>query len=354
MVVNAEFWNGKRVFLTGHTGFKGAWLCLLLKRLGADVTGYALAPSDENGLFNLANVAGVLVEDHRKNILDRIELLTALRNSKPDIVIHMAAQALVSKGYEEPVETYQTNVMGTVNLLDVVRTVESVKATIVVTTDKCYENIEISRGYTEEDRLGGYDPYSNSKACAELVTSSYSNSYFDAVGSCNIASVRAGNVIGGGDWSENRIIPDCIRAYSKGELVNLRAPNSIRPWQHVLDPLNGYLILCEKIFTTKHFSGAWNFGPSSDSNLTVGNVAQAVADSWHEEEITAIEPCGYGSFHETKVLNLDSSKAASQLGFIPKWDITQTIEKTVMWYKTVHQGGCANAITIKQIEEFLA
>lgn len=354
--MDQRFWFGKRVFITGHTGFKGAWLCLLLRRLGADIIGYSLNPTGENNLFNIANVSTSLTKDHRNNVLDYDNLLTCLQESKADIVIHMAAQALVSKGYQEPVATFETNVMGTVNILNAIRFTKSVKAALIITTDKCYENTEKNEGYVEEDRLGGHDPYSNSKACAELVTSAYQTSYFSETASCNIATARAGNVIGGGDWSTDRIIPDCIRAFSENKTVDLRAPQSIRPWQHVLDPLSGYLLLSEKLFNSENYQGAWNFGPRFDDELTVKELVQYVSNLWFKQT-TLIDKTNSNnksnSFHETTTLRLNSSKAMRELNFKPGWDINETIEKTVSWYKRLAQHETAEIITKSQIEDYL-
>jgi CDP-glucose 4,6-dehydratase len=268
MVVNLDFWIGRRVFLTGHTGFKGSWLSLWLQSLGAQVTGFALAPPTRPNLFEQAAVASGMT-DLRGDIRDYQILRAALQENRPEVVIHMAAQPLVKQSYENPIETYSTNVMGTVNLLEAARAVPSVRAIVNVTTDKCYENQEWVWGYREHEPLGGYDPYSNSKACSELVTASYRSSFFTPEHwdrhQLGLASARAGNVVGGGDWAVNRLIPDILRSYEVGTALSIRNPEAIRPWQHVLEPLRGYLMLAEKLISDgPHFSQAWNFGPLDD------------------------------------------------------------------------------------------
>jgi CDP-glucose 4,6-dehydratase len=279
---------------------------------------------------------------------------SALNTAKPDIVIHMAAQSLVIEGYQSPVVTYASNVMGTVNLLEAIRSVDSVQAGLMITTDKCYENKESDNGYSELDRLGGYDPYSNSKACAELVVSSFRDSYFSKSNSAQIASLRAGNVIGGGDWSENRLVPDCVRAFTQNQKVELRSPKSIRPWQHVLEPLSGYLLLAEKLFNNKgQFNGAWNFGPNSEGEVETLSIAQQMAELWGGEA-KVVCSANENDFIETGVLRLDSSKAKQYLNWQPKWDIRTTLEKTVDWYQQVQKGRPAYETTVQQVDEYLS
>ncbi len=337
----SDVYAGKRVFLTGHTGFKGCWLSLWLHELGAEVTGYALAPDTNPAFFDEARIAEGMTHIVG-NVNDPQTLSQALHDAQPDMVIHMAAQALVQPSYKDPRETYMTNVMGTVHLLEAVRTCSSVRACLVVTSDKCYENREWPYGYRETDAMGGYDPYSSSKGCAEIVTQSWLRSYFhpDEFGTSHhvaLASARAGNVIGGGDWAEARIVPDIVRAISDEEPVILRNPSAVRPWQHVLEPLSGYLHLTAKLFTdgARH-AGGWNFGPNDATMIPVEELVQMVISTWGQGRY---EIQSDGHAHEANLLKLDISKSNALLGWGPALSATEAIENTVNWYKTYY-GGC--------------
>jgi len=354
VVMIPNFWSGRRVFITGHTGFKGSWLSLWLQSLGAQVTGFALSPPTDPSLFATAKIA-----DGMDSIIDDVRnlfaLKAAMRRAEPEIVFHMAAQPLVRYSYENPVETYTTNVIGTVNLLESVREVSSVRVAIVITTDKCYENREWLWGYREIDRLGGYDPYSNSKACAELAVAAYRSSYFnsDQVSKHGVilATVRAGNVIGGGDWAKDRLIPDIIAAFSRGEKVRIRYPNSIRPWQHVLEPLHGYMLLAEKCAENfGSFSGAWNFGPVDSDAKPVRWVVETLSSLWGQGaswELTQGEHP-----HEAGYLKLDISKSRGRLGWEPRLQLVQALKMIVDWNHRYFRGEDARKITLDQIREF--
>lgn len=339
--MNPQFWVGKRVFLTGHTGFKGSWLSLWLQKLGANVTGYALNPPTNPSLFEVADVAAGM-KSVVGDIRDLDSLLSAMKDAAPDIVIHMAAQPLVRYSFANPVETYSTNVMGSVHLLEAVRHTKSVKAVINVTSDKCYENNEWVWGYRENEPMGGYDPYSNSKGCAELVTAAYRSSFFNPknyeVHGVALASARAGNVIGGGDWATDRLIPDFMRSIVAGETVVIRSPNAIRPWQHVLEPLKGYLMLAEKLFQEgPDFAGAWNFGPLDIDAKNVEWIVNEFVRHWGPEASFRIEG-NISNLHEAHFLKLDCSKAKTQLKWNPQWNASQTIERICSWHK-VHLSG---------------
>ncbi len=330
-MINAEFWRSKRVFLTGHTGFKGAWLSLWLRHLGATVCGYALPPPTNPSLFDLADIKSTL-ESIEGDIRDVAKLKTSIKNFKPEIVIHMAAQSLVRKSYKDPAETFATNVMGSVNLLETLRETPSVRAALNVTSDKCYENIETTKGYTETSPMGGHDPYSASKGCAELVTSAFRHSFFSFHGSLSLASARAGNVIGGGDWAPDRLIPDFARAARSNAVVLIRNPRSTRPWQHVLDPLHGYLMLLEKLYAEgKTYAEGWNFGPDVQESQSVSHIANRLCELWNREVSWQID--GDSHHHEAKVLNLDCSKSHEKLGWKPKLDLEEALKRTVEWYQ---------------------
>lgn len=353
-MIDRNFWQGKRVFITGHTGFKGSWLCLWLHELGATVTGYSLEPPTEPNLFDLCRVdkiAKTVIADVR----DVKVLSREMNQASPDIVFHMAAQPLVRDSYKIPVETYAINVMGTVSLFEAVRNTTSVKAVINITTDKCYENKETTRGYCENDRLGGYDPYSNSKACSELVTAAYRSSYFNpedyASHGVAIASARAGNVIGGGDWAADRIIPDCIRAFLRTEPLLIRNPNAVRPWQHVLEPLSGYLVLAQKLCQDgPRYSGAWNFGPSDSDAKSVEWLVTRLCAKWGTGASYRIDKGIHP--HEANYLKLDCSKANSELGWHPQWDMDRAIESIVEWTKGYQENRDIKNICFKQIEDY--
>jgi CDP-glucose 4,6-dehydratase len=347
LVMNRSFWTGKRVFLTGHTGFKGAWLCLLLSQLGAEVFGLALDPESDDGLFVSAAVQDI-VHHAIGDIRDLEVLRRAVEAARPDIVIHMAAQALVRRSYREPVETYATNVMGTVHLLECVRSAPTVQAVVIVTSDKCYENREWPWPYREADKLGGRDPYSNSKGCAEMVAAAYRDSFFQAEAAARVATVRAGNVIGGGDWSTDRLVPDAMRAFVSGKPLRIRNPSSIRPWQHVLDPLVGYLILAERLVNEgKRFEGGWNFGPHTDGEVSVAELADALVRFWGEG--SRWERDGGEQPHEANYLRLDCSKARILLGWRPLVDFEGALRFTVDWYRAHQRGDDMRRISLEQI-----
>lgn len=352
--MNAAFWQGKRVFLTGHTGFKGGWLSLWLQQLGADVTGYALEAPTTPSLFEVASVARGMVSVIG-DVRDGEALKRAMAQARPEIVIHMAAQPLVRYSYVNPVETYATNVMGVVNLLEAVRATPGVRSVVNVTSDKCYENREWPWGYRENEAMGGYDPYSNSKGCAELVTAGYRSSFFNAEKYAEhgiaLGSGRAGNVIGGGDWAMDRLIPDMLRAIGAGQPVMIRNPHSIRPWQHVLEPLSGYLTLAEKLYTEGpvHAEG-WNFGPHDTDAKPVEWIIERMTQEWGAGASWSLD--GQNHPHEATYLKLDCSKARGQLGWHPRWDIGQAIAKIVEWHKACDQGADMRAMTLAQIATY--
>jgi CDP-glucose 4,6-dehydratase len=352
MVIDPSFWRGRRVFLTGHTGFKGAWMSLLLSQLGAKVYGYALAPEDSAGLFDAANVAHDI--NHKiGDIRDPAATCAALNAAEPEIVIHMAAQALVRQSYEQPVETYATNVMGTVHVLEAARQNPAVRAVVVVTSDKCYENRGWVWGYRETDRFGGHDPYSNSKACTELVTDAYRRSYFGKTDSARIATARAGNVIGGGDWARDRLVPDAMRAFLRGQTLKIRNPRAIRPWQHVLDPVAGYLVLAQRLMNAhdgQAFAEGWNFGPRAGSAVAVSEVIEKLAQRWDAAHWIVDD----GDHpHEAAVLWLDCTKAAARLGWTPGVDLETALEMTAEWYRAESNGANMRQVTLAQIDRFL-
>ena len=355
--MNPAFWQGKRVFLTGHTGFKGSWLSLWLQSLGAEVTGYALNPPTEPSLFEVAKVANSM-----KSIIGDIRnintLQKAMQEAKPEVVIHMAAQPLVRHSYSNPVETYATNVMGSVNLLEAIRYVDGVKAVVNVTSDKCYENREWLRGYREDEAMGGYDPYSNSKGCAELVTAAYRSSFFNPANykdhGVAIASARAGNVIGGGDWAADRLIPDFIRSIMENKTVIIRSPNAIRPWQHVLEPLSGYLLLAENLYNYgSKYAEAWNFGPADNDAKSVEWTINEMVNNWGEGASFMVDASA-ANLHETHFLKLDCSKARMQLGWKPQWDIAETIKRICCWHKAHLNGKNMKVYALDEIQQYQA
>ncbi len=329
--VNPVFWKGKKVFLTGHTGFKGSWLSLWLQSMGAIVKGYALEPPTSPSLFVEANVAQGM-ESETGDIRNLEQLRKSMQSFNPDVLIHMAAQPLVRLSYREPIETYSTNVMGTVNVLESARYCSDLKAIVSVTTDKCYENREWEWGYRENEPMGGHDPYSSSKGCAELVTSAYRNSFFNTENSASIASARAGNVIGGGDWAEDRLIPDILRAFEKGKSVIIRNPLSTRPWQHVLEPLSGYLVLAQHLYEDgKAYAEAWNFGPKDEDCKPVQWILDKMVTAWGEGANWELDK--NDNPHEANFLKLDCSKAATKLKWQPTWHLDYTLKLIVDWHK---------------------
>jgi CDP-glucose 4,6-dehydratase len=347
--LNPAFWRGKKVFLTGHTGFKGGWLSLWLDALGADVTGYALPAPSQPSFFETARVASTM-NSIMGDVRDPAALASAASQCSPDIVIHMAAQALVRPSYEDPAATYSSNVMGTVNVLEAARALPGLQAVVIVTSDKCYENSGAGRSYREDDRLGGRDPYSNSKACAELVTAAYRESFFAGKRGA-IATARAGNVIGGGDWAADRLVPDAMRAFRAGRPVRLRYPHATRPWQHVLDPLRGYLLLAERLCSGESgWAEPWNFGPARDSVTTVEAVVEALAAKWGGgaswEPDTVVNP------HEARDLGIDPGKAQARLGWKSRLDLAQTIDWTVEWYRGWSDGADMRRLSEAQLERY--
>ena len=356
MVVNTTFWQGKKVLLTGHTGFKGSWLSIWLQSMSAQVVGYALAPPTKPSLFELAYVAKGMTSIIG-DIRDIPHLHRVFDEFQPEIVIHMAAQSLVRYSYLQPVETYSINVMGIVNLLEAVRVTKSVKAVVNVTSDKCYENREWAWGYRENEAMGGFDPYSSSKGCAELVTAAYRNSYFNSAKyrdhGVAIASARAGNVIGGGDWAEDRLIPDVMRAISEAKPVNIRNPHAIRPWQHVLDPLSGYLLLAEKLYTEgASYAEGWNFGPNEQDVKHVQWIVEKLTQSWGEGASWELD--GGDHPHEAHYLKLDCSKAKSRLDWSSRWSLAKALEKIVEWHHRERKGENLRSVTLAQINDYLS
>ncbi|MDP4099364.1 CDP-glucose 4,6-dehydratase [Paenibacillus sp. P96] len=360
MAVSSSFWNGKKVLITGHTGFKGSWLTLWLHHMGAEVTGYALEPKGEPNLFTEAGVGDICLSV-TGDVRNRGHLLETMLTAEPDIVIHMAAQPLVQYSYEYPVETFEVNVMGTVNVLEAVRQASELngklRAVLNVTTDKCYENQEWVWGYREHDRLGGYDPYSNSKACSEMVTAAYRSSYFNPdtypAPLPVVATARAGNVIGGGDWSDNRIVPDCVRALTGDDPLMLRNPAAIRPWQHVLEPLSGYLQLVQSMVTHGNtYGGAWNFGPNEDNERNVEWLVREMGRLWGKDNFYQVDT--EAAPHEALNLKLDSAKAKRHLGWSPRWDTLTGLKYTVEWYQAYQRHENMRQACVDQIEAYMA
>lgn len=347
-------YKNKKVLITGHTGFKGSWLCLLLNQLGADVYGYALEPPTNPSLFKEAKIEE-LITSFIGDIRDYDNLQKIMIQVQPEIIIHMAAQPLVRESYKFPVETYSINVMGTVHLLEACRHTKSMKAIVNVTTDKCYENKEWHWGYRENEPMGGYDPYSNSKGCSELVTSSYRNSYFNPKDydkhRVALASARAGNVIGGGDWADDRLIPDFIKAITKGEKVKIRSPYAIRPWQHVLEPLTGYLTLAAKLYSQgPKYAQGWNFGPDDSDAQNVEWITKTICTLWGDEASYEVDTNPQP--HEANYLKLDCSKSKAGLGWIPKWSIETTLKSIVDWNKSFLSGDNIREVTENQISQY--
>lgn len=352
--MHTAFWKDRRVFITGHTGFKGSWLSLLLTRLGGNVTGYSLPPPTTPSLFEVANVASC-VSSLAGDVRDLSALRDAIERSRAEVVLHLAAQSLVRASYDEPIETYSTNVMGTVHVLEAVRACSTVKVAVVVTSDKCYENREWVWGYRETDPMGGYDPYSSSKGCAELVTAAYRRSFFQeevAGRAVAIASARAGNVIGGGDWAQHRLVPDLIAAFAAGRAASVRHPDATRPWQHVLDPLAGYLVLAEKLWRAPiDYAGAWNFGPGDEDVKPVSWIAHQLAACWGDS--AKWTPNGGAHPHEAGYLKLDCSKARAQLGWTPRLDLETALRWITEWHRAQLAGEDMRRFTQQQIDRYL-
>ena len=351
MSPNNKFWKKKKVFITGHTGFKGSWMSIWLNSLGAEIKGYSLKPPTTPNLFELANIDKI-VQSEINNISDYSKLSKSILDFRPDILIHMAAQPIVRKSYNQPLETFNTNVMGTANILDITRHAKTIKAVINVTTDKCYENKELSYSFKETDSMGGSDPYSAGKACAELVTTAFKRSYLKEL-NIGVATVRAGNVIGGGDWAEDRLLPDLIKSFSLNENVLIRNPGATRPWQYVLDPLSGYILLAEKLYENpKKFSGAWNFGPEDNDVKSVEWIATEISKHYPESKWVKdnkINP------HEANLLQLDITKAKKLLGWNPTWSIHTAIEKIIEWHDTYSMNNTnIHDLCLHQISKFIS
>lgn len=348
-VIDAAFWKGKKVFLTGHTGFKGSWLSLWLQLMGVELHGYALTPSTNPSLFEEANVADGMVSTIG-DVRDYRSLFEALKKSQAEIVFHMAAQPLVRFSYEQPVETYATNVMGTVHLFEAIRQFGGVRAIVNVTTDKCYENKEWIWGYREDEPMGGYDPYSNSKGCSELVTSAFRRSFFQKTDTA-LASARAGNVIGGGDWAMDRLVPDILRAFERQEPVIIRNPYATRPWQHVLEPLSGYMILAQKLYEQDQtFAEGWNFGPNEDDAKPVQWIVEELVKDWGNGASWCLD--GGQHPHEAHYLKLDISKVKSRLDWHPRWSLGIALQKITNWHKAWRLRENVQAICLRQIEQY--
>ncbi len=350
--VDCEFWKSKRVLVTGHTGFKGSWLVLYLRLMGAYVCGMSNGPPTSPSLFEVAKV-GDGIKDENVDVRDKSRVEEIIRHFQPDVVLHLAAQPIVKVSYRDPLGTLQTNVMGTANILEAVRVVDSVRSIVVVTTDKVYENREWLWGYREEDRLGGHDPYAASKACAEIISASYRNAFFCSSKTA-VATARAGNVVGGGDWGANRIVVDLLRAFSKGERAYIRSPSAIRPWQHVLDPLSGYLMLAEQLFLKgQEFAESWNFGPWPTESWTVEEVVRVISAEWGDNASWTVETTEVNGDHETNTLKVDISKAVNRLHWKPRFAIRETLQSAVIWHKA-WVGSCdMRRFSLMQIEKYI-
>lgn len=344
-----SFWKHKRVLVTGHTGFKGSWLVAWLSRLGADLVGVSLPAATQPNLYNCAAI-GELVESHYCDIRDVEALASVVRDVEPDIVFHLAAQALVRASYKSPIETFSTNTLGTASVMEAIRHVSSVRVVVVVTTDKVYQNFEHNYPYRETDQLGGYDPYSASKAASEIVVSSYRDSFLANQGTA-VASARAGNVIGGGDWSEDRLIPDAVRAWSDNASLEIRMPQAIRPWQHVLEPLYGYMTLAQRLWSEPELAAAYNFGPLSHEALTVRDVTQLAKSQWGDDAKVVYQSSS-DELHEASWLSLDVSKVRFCLGIEPKWSAEEAVKRSIHWYKSYYKGATARSLCNSDIDAY--
>ena len=349
MEINYSFWKSRSVFITGHTGFKGAWLAFWLSKMGAKVHGYSLKPPTNPNLFNIFNLKNKLKSSTIGDIQNQKKLIISLKSAKPSVVFHLAAQSLVRESYKNPIYTFKTNVMGTINLFEAIKKIKTIKAVINITSDKCYENLEYHQSYKETDKLGGHDPYSCSKACAELITSSYRNSFFKKF-KIQLASVRAGNVIGGGDWATDRLIPDFFRSLENNKILHVRSPEAIRPWQHVLDPLSGYIKLAEMLVSSKNkFDQAWNFGPKQSGAKSVSWVLNKFSNKfdgtkWKIEKTK--------KYHEANLLKLDISKAKLKLGWVPRWSLEMAVHHTIEWHKAYKEKKNMEKFSADQITLF--
>ena len=351
MVVDTNFWKNKNVLITGHTGFKGSWLSIILNNLGSNVCGYALTPETKPNLYTLSSIDNY-IDSYIGNLIDYKYLEEIIIKTQPEIIIHMAAQALVRKSYDNPIETFSTNVMGTINLLNISHSCKSLKALINVTSDKCYENNEDNKFYNENDRMGGHDPYSCSKGCSELITTSYRKSFY-SLKNIGLASARAGNVIGGGDWSKDRLVPDILNACTLKKNPMIRNPHSTRPWQHVLEPLSGYLRLAEKLYNNPiKYSDGWNFGPDKQNNASVSSLCNMIMKVYgmntQQDNQTGSHP------HEAKLLMLSNDKAKEELQWFPKWTLDKTIEKTVNWHQYYTKGNNVLSLCEEQIDNYFS
>jgi CDP-glucose 4,6-dehydratase len=348
--VDISFWKNKKVFLTGHTGFKGSWTSLWLQSMGAVVKGYSLEPNTNPSLFIEANIADI-IDSEIGDIRDLEQISKSMKDFNPDVLIHMAAQPLVRLSYQEPVDTYTTNVIGTVNVLEAARNCSNLKAIVSVTTDKCYENNEWEWGYRENEPMGGHDPYSSSKGCAELVTSAYRRSFFNTEDTASLASARAGNVIGGGDWADDRLIPDILRAFEKEESVIIRNPMSTRPWQHVLEPISGYLVLAQELYNNgEQFAEGWNFGPKDEDCRPVDWILDKMVAKWGKGASWELDK--NNNPHEAGYLKLDCSKAANQLKWKPQWSLEETLQLIIEWHQVYINGGDVQKQCLKEIKKY--
>ena len=351
-VIDPTLWHEREVLVTGHTGFKGAWLTLWLQALGARVSGLSNGVPTSPSLYDLARVSEGMAAELTADVRDFASVRDAVASARPEIVFHMAAQPLVRRSFREPRETYETNVMGTVNVLEAVRAADAVRVAIVVTSDKCYDNREQGRPFAEQDPMGGHDPYSSSKGCAELVVDAYRRSFFTGDGATRLASGRAGNVIGGGDWGEDRLIPDVMRAALSGETIPIRNPDAVRPWQHVLNPVGGYLRLAEALWEDPAQAGGWNFGPAPGDARAVRWITERLNELWPAELHFELDLGPHP--HEARLLALDSSKARERLGWAPPWDLDEALARTVAWYRELQADSDMRAVSLAQIASFAA